>query len=134
MKVRSALKLMCKKCKMVKRGKKQFVICPENARHKQRQAFHSGSTMLVTPSSPLDLLANRTWTRYKSQPWRGGATRRQCPLVRCELVPSPSSPWLGTRQLFFATPLLYCILSEEQGMGRPPALSLRMLVWDGVAS
>ena len=46
MKVRSALKQMCKKCKIIKRGKKQLVICPENARHKQRQAF---STMTASP-------------------------------------------------------------------------------------
>ena len=39
MKVRSAVKLMCKKCKMVRRGKKVQVICPENVRHKQRQGF-----------------------------------------------------------------------------------------------
>ncbi len=62
MKVRSALKLMCKKCKMVKRGKKQFVICPENARHKQRQGFHTIAGVPVS-SAPLDLLTNRMWTR-----------------------------------------------------------------------
>lgn len=36
---------MCKKCKMVKRGKKQVVICPENARHKQRQGFSTLATV-----------------------------------------------------------------------------------------
>lgn len=46
MKVRSAVKLMCKKCKLVRRGKKIVVICPDNPRHKQRQAF---STLAADP-------------------------------------------------------------------------------------
>jgi ribosomal protein L36 len=45
MKVRSAIKLMCKKCKMVKRGKKQMVICADNPRHKQRQGFSTLATV-----------------------------------------------------------------------------------------
>ena len=39
MKVRSAVKKICADCKLVKRGRKQFVICAANARHKQRQGF-----------------------------------------------------------------------------------------------
>lgn len=58
---------MCKKCKMVKRGKKQFVICPENARHKQRQGFHTIAGVPVS-SAPLDLLTNRMWTRFVATP------------------------------------------------------------------
>jgi large subunit ribosomal protein L36 len=40
MKVRSSLKRICPKCKLVKRGKKQYIVC-ENGRHKQRQGFHT---------------------------------------------------------------------------------------------
>ena len=39
MKVRTAVKRICPSCKLVRRGRKQFVICPTNARHKQRQGF-----------------------------------------------------------------------------------------------
>lgn len=41
MKVRSSLKKMCEKCKVVRRGKKLMVICPANPRHKQRQGMHT---------------------------------------------------------------------------------------------
>lgn len=41
MKVRATLKKICPSCKLVRRGRKQYVICPTNARHKQRQGFHT---------------------------------------------------------------------------------------------
>lgn len=41
MKIRSTLKRICPSCKLVRRGRKQFVICAANARHKQRQGFHT---------------------------------------------------------------------------------------------
>lgn len=39
MKVRATIRKICPSCKLVRRGRKQFVICPANARHKQRQGF-----------------------------------------------------------------------------------------------
>ncbi|MCL4359896.1 50S ribosomal protein L36 [Patescibacteria group bacterium] len=36
MKVRASVKLMCKKCKIVRRRGKVYVIC-DNPKHKQRQ-------------------------------------------------------------------------------------------------
>ena len=39
MKVRSALKLRCAHCYMVRRGKKMFVYCKEIPKHKQRQGY-----------------------------------------------------------------------------------------------
>jgi ribosomal protein L36 len=39
MKVRSSLRKICEQCKTVKRGRKNFVICKANPRHKQRQGF-----------------------------------------------------------------------------------------------
>ncbi|MFC1663199.1 50S ribosomal protein L36 [Patescibacteria group bacterium] len=36
MKVRSSVKKICKNCKIVKRGKRLYVIC-DNPKHKQRQ-------------------------------------------------------------------------------------------------
>lgn len=51
MKVRTAVKRICPSCKLVRRGRKQFVICGANARHKQRQGF---STLAAgTVSSPV---------------------------------------------------------------------------------
>ena len=37
MKVRSSVKRICEQCKVVRRKGKIYVICPANARHKQRQ-------------------------------------------------------------------------------------------------
>lgn len=37
MKVQASIKTRCKFCKIVKRDGVLFVICPNNARHKQRQ-------------------------------------------------------------------------------------------------
>lgn len=36
-----AIKLMCKHCYMVRRGKKRFVYCKVYPKHKQRQGFHT---------------------------------------------------------------------------------------------
>ncbi len=39
MKVRRALRRMCDACKIVRRGKKCYVICSLDPKHKQRQGF-----------------------------------------------------------------------------------------------
>ena len=39
MKVKTALKKMCKSCYIVKKGKKVYVKCKTDPRHKQRQGF-----------------------------------------------------------------------------------------------
>ena len=41
MKVRSAIKLLCKHCKMVRRGARLYVFCSKTAKHKQRQGYHT---------------------------------------------------------------------------------------------
>ena len=41
MKVRSAIKAMCKHCYVVRRGKIRYVKCKKNPKHKQRQGFHT---------------------------------------------------------------------------------------------
>ena len=43
MKVRSAIKTMCKDCYIVNRGKNRYVYCKKHAKHKQRQGFHTSS-------------------------------------------------------------------------------------------
>lgn len=48
---------MCSSCRIVKRGKKVFVVCKENPKHKQRQGFatlvtpmeHQGAAVLAQP-------------------------------------------------------------------------------------
>ena len=49
MKVRTSLKKICDKCKIVKRGRKVVVVCEANPRHKQRQGFAT----LATPAAAL---------------------------------------------------------------------------------
>ena len=41
MKVKSAIRVICKHCYVVKRGKTRFVYCKKNPKHKQRQGFHT---------------------------------------------------------------------------------------------
>lgn len=43
MRVRCAVKKICKHCTMVRRGKKVFVICSADPRHKQRQGFSTAA-------------------------------------------------------------------------------------------
>ena len=52
MKVRSAVKKICADCKLVRRGRKQFVICAANARHKQRQGFSTLAASLSSSVAP----------------------------------------------------------------------------------
>jgi large subunit ribosomal protein L36 len=75
MKVRSSIKLMCKKCKIVKRGKKVVVICPEDARHKQRQGFHTLTSAFMAPTGPT-LLAS-----LSASPWQLYVRRRASTVV-----------------------------------------------------
>jgi len=39
MKVRSAIRKLCSNCKIVRKGKRNYVYCTTNPRHKQRQGF-----------------------------------------------------------------------------------------------
>lgn len=41
MRVRGVVKLICKHCYMVKRGKRRYVYCKVTPKHKQRQGFHT---------------------------------------------------------------------------------------------
>lgn len=37
MKIRASVKRICENCKIVRRGRKIYVICKSNPKHKQRQ-------------------------------------------------------------------------------------------------
>ncbi len=39
MKVRNSLKRMCATCKLVRRGKRVYIVCTADPKHKQRQGF-----------------------------------------------------------------------------------------------
>jgi ribosomal protein L36 len=56
MKVRSAVKKMCKDCYLVKRKGKLFCYCKTDPRHKQRQGLHSYINNFA-PSSSLGAAA-----------------------------------------------------------------------------
>ena len=49
MRVRCSVKKICKHCSMVRRGKKVYVICSADPRHKQRQ----GSFSTLAGGAPL---------------------------------------------------------------------------------
>ena len=52
MKVRSAIKAMCKHCYVVRRGKIRYVKCKKNPKHKQRQGFHTSTGCLAEGPCP----------------------------------------------------------------------------------
>jgi large subunit ribosomal protein L36 len=54
MKVRGSLRKLCGSCKIVRRGKKTYVICSESPRHKQRQGFATLSGALDSRPFPSD--------------------------------------------------------------------------------
>lgn len=49
MKVRSAIKALCKNCYIVRRGKIRYVYCKKHPKHKQRQGIHT----MAAPSLEL---------------------------------------------------------------------------------
>ncbi|KDD73664.1 hypothetical protein H632_c1951p0 [Helicosporidium sp. ATCC 50920] len=54
MKVRSSVKRMCEACRVVRRRGKVFITCKSNAKHKQRQGFHTAtSESPVTAAAPV---------------------------------------------------------------------------------
>mmetsp|Transcript_8449 Transcript_8449/g.15666 ORF Transcript_8449/g.15666 Transcript_8449/m.15666 type:complete len:111 (-) Transcript_8449:656-988(-) len=61
MKVRASVKRMCEHCRVVRRGKKIYITCKKNPRHKQRQGYHTLASTETTaagvPSSHTMLLS-----------------------------------------------------------------------------
>ena len=55
MKVRGSLKRICLSCKMVRRGKRVFVVCAADPKHKQRQGF---ATLVAPPAAGADPCAS----------------------------------------------------------------------------
>ncbi len=54
MKVRSAIKRMCRECFIVKRERVLYVVCRAKPKHKQRQGLHVGETFsALLPNGPL---------------------------------------------------------------------------------
>jgi ribosomal protein L36 len=54
MRVRSAVRRLCKDCRVVKRRKRLYVTCKRNPRHKQRQGFSTTTTSIeLVPSTTL---------------------------------------------------------------------------------
>mmetsp|Transcript_9322 Transcript_9322/g.15176 ORF Transcript_9322/g.15176 Transcript_9322/m.15176 type:complete len:100 (+) Transcript_9322:110-409(+) len=51
MKVRSAIKRLCKDCQIVKRKGTVYIVCKTNPKHKQRQGMHTVSTALQAVQS-----------------------------------------------------------------------------------
>lgn len=53
MKIRGSLRKICVDCKIVKRGRKNYVICSANARHKQRQGFSTLAAQVSMENTPV---------------------------------------------------------------------------------
>jgi len=71
MKVRASLRRICASCKVVKRGRKLFVICPSDAWHKQRQRLHTWATQVAAAPAPTAASA-----ALPMPTWASGAVRR----------------------------------------------------------
>jgi ribosomal protein L36 len=46
MKVRSSVKTMCDACRIVRRKGRIYVICKRDPKHKQRQGFHTMTSLI----------------------------------------------------------------------------------------
>lgn len=56
MKIRSSLRKMCEQCKIITRGRKNYVICKGNPRHKQRQGYAT----LASSSTTVGIISTAT--------------------------------------------------------------------------
>jgi large subunit ribosomal protein L36 len=54
MKVRSAIKALCKNCYIVRRGKTRYVYCKKHPKHKQRQGIHTMTAFSSDISTQID--------------------------------------------------------------------------------
>lgn len=50
--VRSAVKRMCRECRVVRRRRILRIVCKKNPRHKQRQGLHTQAATPFTPARP----------------------------------------------------------------------------------
>mmetsp|Transcript_19670 Transcript_19670/g.20385 ORF Transcript_19670/g.20385 Transcript_19670/m.20385 type:complete len:97 (-) Transcript_19670:227-517(-) len=71
MKVRSAVRIMCKDCYLVRRKRKLFCYCKSNPRHKQRQGYHSSipsssSSSIPSIPSPISSPFSSSLTMFNS--------------------------------------------------------------------
>ena len=72
MRVRSAVRRLCKDCRVVKRRKRLYVTCKRNPRHKQRQGFSTATQssfceLVPTTTMPINPTATRTTTFINKQ-------------------------------------------------------------------
>ena len=52
MKVRSAVRRLCKSCRIVRRRGRVYVVCKRNPRHKQRQGIHTEAAAVGAELAP----------------------------------------------------------------------------------
>ena len=65
MKTKSAIKRLCKSCKIVKRRGRNFVICKKNPRHKQRQGFHTTTGAALVGSNGFNITQQSTYPSFE---------------------------------------------------------------------
>jgi ribosomal protein L36 len=75
MKVRTSIRKICASCKTVRRGRKNFVICSANPRHKQRQglATLAGGAALEAGAAPATAAGPAAAAAWAVAAARGGA-------------------------------------------------------------
>eukprot|EP00742_Colponemidia_sp_Colp-10_P003746 GILJ01003986.1.p1 GENE.GILJ01003986.1~~GILJ01003986.1.p1 ORF type:complete len:113 (+),score=5.76 GILJ01003986.1:40-378(+) len=57
MKVRSAVKKMCKSCQLTRRKRRVYVVCSAHPKHKQRQGFHTATSSTASTFSSVPSFA-----------------------------------------------------------------------------
>ncbi|KAK9803376.1 hypothetical protein WJX72_001346 [[Myrmecia] bisecta] len=82
MKVRSAVKVMCDACRVVRRRGKVFVVCKSNPKHKQRQGYHSEA------SGGCSCTAEQLLTRQQADAGAPGAYLQQQLLLQQQPQPA----------------------------------------------
>jgi ribosomal protein L36 len=91
MKVRSSIRKICASCKTVRRGRKNFVICAANPRHKQRQGF---ATLATAGSAPAgdEAAAAVALVSWSGDRWQAaGTTATATMLDAAAAAPMPAA-------------------------------------------
>jgi ribosomal protein L36 len=109
MKVKSAIRAICKHCYVIKRGKTRYVYCKKNPKHKQRQGFHTMCCVQERADGICDLESDLERLSFsKPMPWTAEPLSIRNPLdyntvapPTAEKKPIKYHPELGISQIYW---------------------------------
>ena len=87
MKVRSAVRRLCKSCRIVRRRGRVYVVCKRNPRHKQRQGIHTEAAAVGAEVAPPQMDLSRFGLEHRYVGIQGIQGRSNVGLVGEEALP-----------------------------------------------